>query len=406
MEEFPSAVLLYLSCTCLPVARSLGRRGISVFGIDKNKGHIGTKSRYIEFLGSPVDDEDLLKILLDFAARNQTKAVLYPLNDEYLLFLSRHKDKLSRHFWFPYPKECSLEQLVSKESMAAIFRALGISMPYTVVLREDSINELEYVGLTFPVLIKPNLQQRWLDNRDVTGNIGNRKVLLVNDLSSLKEYYRVLSKYDTVIAQEFIPGETKNLYYYVGYRNNRGEILVSFVGRKLRTFPDTMGSESFLQSIHNPRLCKLGEEILNKLNYVGPAGIDFKFDVRDQGFKVIEINCRLGISDGLPVTCGVDIPYIYYRDVQGMTVQPELEYKDNVYWWWFEKDIDWFREYKSKDGFTKSKLLKDFLTAKYSYAVYAGDDLRPFSYMVGNLVRRFLRKVVGKLGILQDFKRV
>jgi predicted ATP-grasp superfamily ATP-dependent carboligase len=228
--------------------------------------------------------------------------------------------------------------------------------------------------------------------------------LVIDDLPTLKKYYKILRRHDTIIVQEFIPGQTGNLYYYVGYRSSRGEILVSFVARKLRTFPDTIGSECYLQSVHNSHLCKLGERILNKLNYEGPAGIDFKFDYRTRTFRVIEINCRLGISDGLLVTCGVDIPFIYYRDAQARTVLPELGYRENVYWWWFEKDVEWFREYRSRDGFSRFGLCRDLFRNKYSYAVYARDDLRPFSYMIWSLVRRVGLKLVGRFSVEQHVR--
>lgn len=397
MKKSAPAVLLGLSHTSLPVARSLGRRGISVFGMDKDQSRIGAKSRYIQFLNAPADEEALLKALIDFAESQGSKSVLFPFSDEYLLFISRNEDKLSRHFWFPHSNEWPLERLISKETMANTFKELGVLSPKSAVLRKDSPDELKSFNLVFPIVMKPNFHEKWLNDPEVVKNIGTRKVLLIDDLPSLEKYCRLLGRYDKIVAQEFIPGKTENLYYYVGYRNGRGRMLVSFVGRKRRTFPDGFGSECFLQSVHHPDLCKLGEEILGKLNYVGPAGLDFKFDARDQRYKLIEINCRLGISDGLLVTCGVEVPYIYYRDVQGMSVEAQLEYRKNVYWCWLEKEIDWFLEYRSRDGYTPLRWLKHFLSNPYSYAAYAKDDLGPFFFVIAGIVRRFRKGIARKV---------
>jgi len=396
-RESAAAIVLGLSQASLGVARSLGRRGIAVFGVDKDGTRIGTKSRWTNFLGSPTNDKGLTELLLDFSASSNSKAVLYLLDDEYLLFFSRHAGMLRRHFSCPYPNHLLLGHLVSKETMAAVFNEAEIPTPHTVVLNGKCVGKIEELALSFPLILKPNLHERWLGNAVVKEVIGNRKALLVSDAASLKDYWSVLSSYDTMVAQEFIPGETKNLYYYVGYRNDKGKILASFVGRKLRTFPDKTGSECFLQSVDDLCVRRFGEEVLTKLNYIGPAGVDLKFDARDGCYKVIEINCRLGISDGLPVACGVDIPYIYYKDVQGAEVQPSLAYEKNVYWLWLEKDIEWFYEYKSKDGFTILKWWTHFLTNKYSYAVFARDDLKPFFYSMGNLVKRLLKKLVRSL---------
>jgi predicted ATP-grasp superfamily ATP-dependent carboligase len=133
---------------------------------------------------------------------------------------------------------------------------------------------------------------------------------------------------------------------------------------------------------------------LNALDYVGPAGIDFKFDARDQTYKVIEINWRFGLSDGLAGACGLDIPYIYYRDVQGLPVTWEGRYSDHVFWCWLEKEIEWFRSYSGHDGFTPAQWLKSVIRHRYSYAVYASDDRGPFWYDMSLLAMRLLRRLI------------
>lgn len=388
------AVLLGLYYMGLAAARSLGRKGIPVFGIDKDPDRIGAKSRYLTFLGSPSDDGALLETLLDFGKSCRSKSVLFPFTDDYLIFISRNREVLSRYYWFPYPNDRPLEHLVSKDTMSAIFKELGISSPERMVLAKDSIGELKDFRLAFPVVIKPNFHAKWLGDPDVIKNIGTRKTLLISDFAALERYCSLLTRYDTIIVQEFVPGKTENLYYYVGYRNAEGEMLASFVGKKLRTFPDMFGSESLLQSVHHSSLRKLGDEVLRKLNYVGPAGLDFKFDARDQTYKLIEINCRLGISDGLLVDCGVDIPYLYYADVQGMAPRSQLDYKQNVYWCWFARDMEWFREYRARDGYTKWGWIAHFLLNTYSHPVYTRDDLKPaFCAAAG-----FLKKLSQKFG--------
>src|SRR5262249_14708663 len=149
-----------LSYGSLVVARSLGRRGIPVFGIDKDKNRIGVKSRYIRFLHAPLEDEGLLDLLLNFAAKSDSTPVLYVMEDQYLLFLSRHMEKLRASLSFPYLDGRLLRRLVLKQSMARVFRAANISIPTTAVLDGSSPKDLANLGLTFPLLIKPNLHER------------------------------------------------------------------------------------------------------------------------------------------------------------------------------------------------------------------------------------------------------
>ncbi len=392
MARAPSALLMGLSYTSLPVARCLGRKGIPVVGIDNAPGGIARRSRYVRVLDSPSDDAELMPSLVRFAKAQEAKPVLFAFSDEYLVFVSRNREELSHHFSFPYPRDLLLEQLVSKETMGRILGELGVSMPRTVVLRPGWGGARDSHGLSFPLVIKPIFHSRWLGDPAVVKAIGARKALLVEDNETLHRLYALLGVYGDIVAQEFVPGRTENLYYYVGYRSRNGQALVSFVGRKLRTLPDMFGSETFLQSVGKPEICELGEQILDKLGYVGPAGLDFKFDARDKTYKLIEINCRLGISDGILISAGVDIPYIYYQDSQGLPVGPAREYQQNVYWCWVGRDLEWFREYGTRDGFTVGGWLKHFLLNRYSFPVGAKDDPGPFLYALMAAIKRLVQK--------------
>ena len=391
------AVLLGLSYTSLPVARSLGRRGIAVIGLDPDPAAIGTRCRYVQPFAVSSDDAALLPALLDLGAKFGRKAVLYPFGDEQLLFVARHREQLASHFWLHHQPRHALDRLVGKETLGDILAAAGAPMPRSAVFDHEPPGgwaRLE-VDLEFPVVIKPDHHEKWLDDPRVVARIGRRKALLVDDLGELRRRCADLAAFDTIIAQEYIPGPSENLHYYVGYRNQSGHMLVSFVGRKLRTYPDRFGTESYLQSVADPTLCRVAEALLARLDYVGVAGLDFKYDARDSRLRLIEINWRFGLSDGLLSDCGVDLPWIFYRDIQGLPTQPALDYRTDVRWLWLEKELEWIREYGTSQATPLLRWLGQLLDPRCSHAVLACDDLQPFLQVLGGLARRAWQALPG-----------
>ena len=55
----------------------------------------------------------------------------------------------------------------------------------------------------------------------------------------------------------------------------------------------------------------------DEFGYYGLSQVEFKRDVRDGGFKLMEINPRLWQWHGLATACGVDLPRIAYADLVG-----------------------------------------------------------------------------------------
>ena len=389
----PPAILLDTFYASLDVARSLGRRGIPVRALDIHGPRVGTRSRYLTFLGAPANEDELLERLRALGRDSARAPVLFPLSDENLLFLAHHENELAGKFLFHLPRSHRVEDLVSKSRSIPLLEALGVECPRALVLdgstSVEDVNELRY-----PVILKPQFHDAWLGNPAVRRRIGAAKVLFVPDRETLARRSDELRGFDVLVAQEFVPGGSENLFYYVGYRSREGVVIGSFVGQKVRTVPDGLGTESLLRSVHRPEIVAVCERILHGIDHVGVAGIDLKLDDRDGRYKVIEINWRLGLSDGLPVACGFDVPYIYYRDVQGLPVQKIGPYPSHRYWCWLERDVDWVREYGRVYGVGRLAWLLDHLRRRPQYVTLSRDDPGPFLWEL----RRLAGRLAGRVG--------
>ena len=390
-NEREPALLLGLYYSSLQVAQSLGRKGIRVYGIDPER-EVGTHSRYIETIEAPRGGGELRDFLVSFARRTGTRLVLYPLADEYVRFLLEHADALAPHFAFPEPPVEVARALLDKSASSELLARMGIHHPRTLAVQKGS-SAPQLDSMEFPFIIKPRYKQDWLGDRRVRSHVGEgRLVLTVENTEEAADVIRVLGPVSDFVIQELIPGESERHYYYVGYRDRRGKIATSYIGQKMRTLPDCLGSETLLRSVHVPELLEQGDSILDRTDYRGPAGIDFKCDPRDGRFKVIEINCRIGINDCYLMKYGIDLPYIYYLDSLGREVEPVREYPAMVTWYDPFRDFDWMRLYRKRAGVGWLSWLSR-LGSYDSYAIFSRYDPWPSVTSILELLARGMRKL-------------
>src|SRR5690242_20183327 len=94
----PAAIVFNCHITGLAVARSLGRRGVPVIGLDKNDTGYGLHSRYTTIAGRcpyPIDDErGFINLLMEIGSALKQKAVLFPCLDEWVFAVARHATEL------------------------------------------------------------------------------------------------------------------------------------------------------------------------------------------------------------------------------------------------------------------------------------------------------------------------
>jgi predicted ATP-grasp superfamily ATP-dependent carboligase len=227
---------------------------------------------------------------------------------------------------------------------------------------------------------------------------------VINDYEELCSWYDILSKHNNeIIISEIVPGPDENLYYAPSYRTRDGKYLGIFVGQKVRVTPVHFGSASYVELCKRSELELLTKQILDKLNYVGLSGIEYKYDETDKKYKLIEINARYGLWDCLGEAIGIDLAYIAYCDVLGMKnglkVVDQPEDKKKIAWLSFERDIDAFRGYKRENDIQIVSWLKTLTNVK-KYSIFDMWDLKPYLSRVrmnffDKYGRYFLKKIPG-----------
>ena len=407
MKNLRPAVIIPADRTAtLGIARSLGRRGIPVYGIDADPHEIGMVSKYLRPCPLPNGDdseENRLQYLVDLGKKLGDKAVLFPVRDDDVLLCSRARDELSKYYLYVMPEYATVQDLLTKDGLDKVGRACQVLTPRTFQPRDEVELEALAGQMPYPVILKPALSTSWLREEIVSmlrdSPLSNPpKVALCHNQEELVQTYRRIAVYDPrMIVQEVIPGEDERLLYCCFYLDRQSRPLAVFSGRKLRVLPVGFGSATYVRSIHDPGLEEVSLRLLSGVKYQGLGGVEFKQDPRDEQYKLIEFNARFGMWDSLSIRCGIDIPYIAYCDAQGLPVAAQREYRDGVMWVDFQRDARAFLIYRQRRQLTLGRWLRT-LRGEKDWAIYRRDDWKPALIAALQLFQRPWASIKRRMG--------
>lgn len=401
-QRYPPAVVLPSDRpAALGLARSLGKHGISVYGIDSDPHALAMGSKYLKACPLPAgdeSDENKIQYLLSLG-RELGEAVLFPVSDDTVILCSQYREELQRYFHFVLPDHRTINSVLTKDGLHKIATLHDIPAPR--LFPACSQSEVVQIAdqLPYPVILKPVFSPSWLHEGIIAllrDNFlsGPSKVAYCGNAEILVETYKRIAVYDPhMIIEEVIPGEDERLVYYCFYLDRDSKPLAGFAGRKLRVLPVGFGSATFVQSIYDPQLEDISRSLLTSIKYQGLGGIEFKKDPRDEQYKMIEFNARLGMWDSLSIRCGIDIPYIAYMDALGEKVEPQTQYRENVFWIDFQRDVRAFLILNRRKQLGLKAWLKSYSGEK-EWAVFSWDDWKPELMATGKLVEVSAKRLI------------
>jgi predicted ATP-grasp superfamily ATP-dependent carboligase len=362
----------------LAFVRSLGRKGIPVIAVDSNPGP-GMHSRFARNCVAPAapDDTALLRFLERLGENLPEKGVMIAADDAHVLFLSKHRNTLSRYFNFVLTEESDLLRLADKKYQYEHAASIGIPVPKTYALDDSVPIESLAQRVEYPCILKPVYSHLWAHYRRQTGILNAPKVALAASPSELVSAYDQMAQSGVgMVVQEIIEGSDDRLYALYTYLNRESEPLAVFVRQKLRQWPPRFGTGTHSVSVSEPAVVEQGLKLLQSVGYRGLANIEFKKDPKDGCFKLIEINLRGAIQIALAVDSSVDIPHIAYRDISGEAVDPVTSYREGVRWIDFGTDVRAFLHCYRTGHIGFWQWLRS-ISASKSRAYFAWDDPMP-----------------------------
>ena len=393
----PAFILGDLTSHSLGFIRSLGRRGIPTVAIATKRAP-KSRSRYCLRYYTIADESERLAFLTQTGGLMAQKAALLPTGDPDVLFMSRNRDVLSKHYHFILPSADVLERLANKKSQYEYVEKVGFALPQTFCLETEQDLARLAKSIRYPCVVKPAYSHIWRDRRSDTDDWRWLKAVQIDTPEQLRSVYEKISHYGLeLLVQERIEGPDTRLYSLYIYFNRNSEPLAWCVIQKRRQWPPLYGTGSFSITCRRDEVVALGLKLLKDIGYQGIANAEFKHDARDGVFKLIEANVRGGERIALAVAAGVDIPYIAYRDIIGDAILPTREYKTGVTWVNLIQDLAAFSLYYRRiEASSWWRWICMSLTAQ-SHAFFAWDDPVPVLGHLAQALTGGAQMVYGRL---------
>lgn len=310
----PVVVIGIDNITGLQTARIFAERGVPVIGLAADTKHWGARTRScVEIFQTPLAEAALLDTLHDLVARRPGPHVLFPCTDLSVAYLSRHRAALPLEALLPLSPHPTVELLLDKTSFAAHAASTGLPVPRTTEVHNPAEVAAAATVFDFPCVLKPGVKTAdWLAHTRAKG-------FLVHDRDELLERYASLATWaPQLLLQEWVSGPQSEQYTCNAYFKD-GEALVTFVTRKMRQWPPTVGTGSSGEECRNDDVVEATLKLFGDVGFEGLAYLELKRNLGTGRLMIIEPN--VGRPTGRSATAeaaGVELLLTAYRDALGL----------------------------------------------------------------------------------------
>jgi D-aspartate ligase len=373
------------------IVRSLGRMGVPVYSVVKDRFTPAAVSRYLAgafvWRRPGLDAQRLLEGMAIIGERLNRPTVVIPTDDFGAIFLAEQAAALRRWFVLPQQPATLPRSLSNKKELYLLCQRIGVPCPKVVF--PTSIAEVhEFVKhAAFPVVVK--VAESWLLPQGV------RSTSIARTPQELCAIYRSVqgSRGPNLIFQEYIPPAHGEDWFYHGYCNGRSDCGVAFTGRKLRSYPPFAGPTTLGKAVANDPLRQQAKALLKAISYSGIMDLDYRLDRRDGQYKLLDFNPRIGaqfrlFEDGR----GVDVARALYLDLTGRCVHASRPIEGRTFVVEFH-DLAASLVYLRQGALTFQDW-RQSLKGTREWAWSCRDDPLPFLVMCGRLLLRVVEKLL------------
>jgi D-aspartate ligase len=317
-DEAPGALVIGGDYRALGVVRSLGRRRVPVWVVRSAEDHglagLSRFSRRRLVWPDDGDDSRLAYLLQLCDTAGLDGWTLFPTADATAAFVARRHGELAARFRLTTPDWSTFRWAYDKRLTYELAATLGIAHPGVVTPRSRA--EVAAFAGRFPVVLKPATKPRL--------NLPKAKAWPVHDPAELPARFdevAPLAEPGALMIQELIPGTGGQLSLAALCR--AGEPLVMVIAERVRQYPMDFGrSSSFVRSIEDAEVERVGRRVLAGLRLDGLVEVEFKRDPRDGQCKLLDINVRVWGWHTIGLEVGVDFTHLAWRLANDLPVTP------------------------------------------------------------------------------------
>lgn len=281
-----------------------------------------TKFAEIMYVKGTDDEPTLLGALKSVAdAVSDRDCAFYVMGtgDWYARTFSKNAELLrSWGYTNPYCDYGLFDSITQKGVFQGICDELGIAHPATYTLPCDkSVDAVDPLACPFsyPVIAKPSNSAAW----HYVEFDGKAKIMTVGTPEELSRIYAELreSCYDKdLLVQDMIPGFDESLYSITCFAW-QGNVEFSVLGHVLLQdhAPSAIGNPVVIvgdteMPDWKVKLLDDAKRFLEHVGYTGFANFDVMYDSRDDTYKFLEVNARLGRNSWYLGIAGIDLPRV------------------------------------------------------------------------------------------------
>lgn len=313
MQQKIPAVVAGGNLNGLGVVRSLARLGVPVYLMAATRLCPAAWSRECTFVrATNMQGESFIQALLRLAERLKCRPVLILTLDTSVLTVSAQRQRLEPFYHFDLPQAPIVDALSDKLAFAALAAREGLPIPRGCALHSEAdLGNLN--DLASPMILKP------ADKGLVILGSVERAVRAQSHEEARALARGMLAHVPAVIAQEWIEGADSDIYFTL-FVVDRGTPSAIFTGRKLLSSPPGVGSTAICVAAPDfaEVLGQMTRQFLERVPYQGIGSLEFKRDVRNGRFMIIEPTVgRTDWQEEIATLCGVNLPAIAYQQALG-----------------------------------------------------------------------------------------
>lgn len=367
------ALILGFGVHGLAIARSLGRRGIHVESMDIDPTQPHAKSRYCKILHrvESLEDDRLIRSLMAYAESTRVRTALFLTMDRTVPVIARHREMLARHYSFNLPSDATIHSLMDKSALPVFLDHANASYPRTYRIGLDTNIERIASDIDYPCIVKPSARAYGF------------KAGVANSLSEfLPLIARAMKHAPELVAQQLIPGADTDVHFCFVYIAKDGTPHATFTGHKIRQLPRGTGIAASAEALENTYLRDETLRLFAIAGYRGFGSSEFRRDPRSGQYYLIEFTVgRTDYNVGCAVANGIDLPYVGYCDLAGLSpasVGARASRKRR--WVELDREVTGILTQGAFSGSTtleNLRALAQSLSPRNAFTMYAADDVRP-----------------------------
>ena len=303
------AIVVGGGLNALGVVRSLGAAGVPVVVVDTNAQSPAMRSRYgrkawVKALEGPAFIADLNRLSADLGSQ----AVLFLTEEKTVNTVSEQRAALASNLRIRLPEHTRLMALMHKQGFQDLAESLRAPVPPTVRL-QSSADLPKIAGLKYPCVLKPS-------EKSYEYGALFKKAYKVNSAVEAAELYRQIEPVlADMVVQEWIEGRDSDIYFCLQYLGKDSEVVSSFTGRKIRSWPPRIGGTASCTAAweHHPELTETTRAFFKQVGFTGMGSMEYKLDARDGRFYMVEPTvARTDFQEEVATVNGCNLPLAAY----------------------------------------------------------------------------------------------